>query len=303
MPRTPRRDQLLLIADASQNLARAAISMMEAQAECAADSEYAHSDLIDARENVLKHDSRLRVALQPVRRSREFAVRGWPDRIYLALIDIWETYKEIATMCEASWPLYRKYVLLGSGNNVVGPYVSTANWNPMNRENRHESIIDASNQCLTSFTSEVANGIFAPFESVAHIEDLQRAGWTLSELIWADCYPNLLPRVKDHDAPPASASNFHFADARPDQSRLTREDIACGAWVAMRREGKTPTMAEIAQKVGCHREALYRLPGFVALVKRDKVAARARECLPHEGYRDRETGKLEAVEYPRDAEV
>jgi hypothetical protein len=98
---------------------------------------------------------------------------------------------------------------------------------------------------------------------------------------------------------PASADSPRGSDSgvMPDQAslpRLARDDLACAVWLRLKRDGKTPSVADVAREIGCARTGLYRCPNLMSLIRADRLESRVRRSRLPRGCQDDRTGKTEA---------
>jgi hypothetical protein len=147
---------------------------------------------------------------------------------------------------------------------------------------------EAKIKCLCG---EIADRICSAFENRHTQDDLFRGALSLERNILEQLMPHLFePRELDS------------ADEDANHSPLSLDDKACGVWSRLALEDKAPTTAEVARRIGCARASLYRCLNFRKLVEADQRRANGRKREMPKGWRDHETGRVEAsIERPRPA--
>jgi hypothetical protein len=147
-------------------------------------------------------------------------------------------------------------------------------------------------ECLTG---KIADDMCSPFEDRNTADELNWKGYFLETQVWRELYPRLFITHKIEHDPSHSDGNLEPSERRTNQPQLSRDGLACAAWHDLVTEGKTPTKAEVARRVGCHRSCLERCPHFMNLVKAYQRDAEDRKRRMPRGWRDGKTGSMEAL--------
>ncbi len=308
MSRNPPPEQLLLTAYAAHRLAETAVLPVGTP------EERAH-----ARNEILLWTWRLRQAHEPFwdydprHGLRNFPFKGWSPEILQILstlyMEFYTLYLGFIAICfhtssdHPDHPIFAHWfrpATLSEGAGAASPPPGET-WSNLG----HSILIGHSQMQFTAhhlppwglggedripcFTGELADGICSPFENRSAMEEINDDSDELARLVLEELYPALFPPYSAIHTPRNSDGN-----PTATQSRLRLDDIACAAFLALKKEGKSPTRREIAGRIKCNRGSLYRLPSLRKLIESDRAeAAECKRGLPR-GRRDKGTGRLEA---------
>ena len=304
-PKEPSPELVLFIARAAKELGQKAMSR-------SIKPEYVAKDRFE----MLVWAWRLRRALDPYWgrvpfwKDPDFGLVGWSSQIQLRLSHVHNTYERAHKYFAAYCDDYPDHPLITTCFRSVKPSNRAAVANrPMTRPTNasdqdwleadktyfardHVPNWNASQEDLTkALHGKIADQICSAFEKKKTREELIRDGISLE----LQAFPELMPHLYQ-------AVESCRDDEETDRTQLNRDDLACAAWLALKKEGKVPTIAEVARRIKCHRTILYRLPNFMGLIDAEEMESADRKSRLPKGQRDKVTGRVEAWVNDNDVE-
>ncbi|MFI5456825.1 MAG: hypothetical protein ACHRXM_15365 [Isosphaerales bacterium] len=226
---------------------------------------------------------------------------GWSPTIRQRLSDIYDRFYDVWRTFENQCALHPDHPLITTWFRPVNPTESpgtktrpaasaqapsdSRGGSPSNtyftRDHRPNWDI-SSEDAIKCFNGAIADQICSAFEKRRTRDDLFE-GLLLESAILEQLMPHLYPPAE-----------LDPEDEEANQSQLSLDDKACGVFSRLALEDKPPTTAEVARRIPCSRGSLYRCQHYMELVEAHKRRALGRKGEMPRGWRNRETGQVEA---------